>query len=83
VLLVSSSKVPNKWVVPSGGVEPDEDFATAALREVAEEVSHFSSIYVNESRITLVRIQYFSSKVVSYLTIIELILSHWAYHDNY
>ena len=38
MLLVSSSKVPNKWVVPSGGVEPNEDFATAALREVAEEV---------------------------------------------
>jgi 8-oxo-dGTP pyrophosphatase MutT (NUDIX family) len=70
--------VPNKWVVPSGGVEPDEDFATAALREVAEEVRT-----VNESRITLVRIQYFSSKVVSYLTIIEQILSHWADHDNY
>lgn len=78
MLLVSSSKVPNKWVVPSGGVEPDEDFATAALREVAEEVRT-----VNESRITLVRIQYFSSKVVSYLTIIEQILSHWADHDNY
>ncbi|XP_046852381.1 diphosphoinositol polyphosphate phosphohydrolase 1-like isoform X2 [Xenia sp. Carnegie-2017] len=37
VLLVSSSKVPNKWVVPSGGVEPNEDLQTAALREVAEE----------------------------------------------
>lgn len=35
---MSSSKVPEKWVVPSGGVEPNEDLATAALREVAEEV---------------------------------------------
>lgn len=37
VLLVSSSKEPNKWVIPGGGVEPDEQTDRAALREVREE----------------------------------------------
>ncbi|XP_037069077.1 diphosphoinositol polyphosphate phosphohydrolase 1-like [Pollicipes pollicipes] len=37
VLLVSSSKEPNKWVVPGGGVEPDEQPDRAAVREVREE----------------------------------------------
>ncbi|XP_028416339.1 diphosphoinositol polyphosphate phosphohydrolase 1-like [Dendronephthya gigantea] len=56
VLLVSSSKTPDKWVVPSGGVEPDEDFATAALREVAEEagvkgnLGRFLGTFENDKR---------------------------------
>ncbi|CAM1295279.1 NUDT3 (predicted) [Pycnogonum litorale] len=37
VLLVSGSRDPHKWVVPGGGLEPDEDHSKAAIREVMEE----------------------------------------------
>lgn len=37
VLLVTSSRRPDSWIVPGGGVEPDEDPAVTALREVREE----------------------------------------------
>ena len=37
MLLVSSSKEPDKWVVPGGGIEPNEQAHLAALREVREE----------------------------------------------
>jgi len=37
VLLVSSSRCQNLWVVPGGGLEPGEDPATTAVREVDEE----------------------------------------------
>jgi len=37
VLLVSSSRCKSLWVVPGGGLEPGEDPATTAVREVDEE----------------------------------------------
>lgn len=37
MLLVSSSRRPDKWIVPGGGVEPDEEPHTTASREVLEE----------------------------------------------
>ncbi|XP_061628749.1 nudix (nucleoside diphosphate linked moiety X)-type motif 4a isoform X1 [Phyllopteryx taeniolatus] len=37
VLLVSSSRHPDQWIVPGGGVEPDEEPCGAAVREVYEE----------------------------------------------
>uniref|UniRef100_T1J095 diphosphoinositol-polyphosphate diphosphatase n=1 Tax=Strigamia maritima TaxID=126957 RepID=T1J095_STRMM len=37
VLLVTSSRTPDRWVVPGGGLEPDEEPSTAAIREVWEE----------------------------------------------
>ncbi|KAK0163014.1 hypothetical protein PV327_006730 [Microctonus hyperodae] len=37
VLLVTSSRRPDSWIVPGGGVEPDEEPAETALREVREE----------------------------------------------
>jgi len=37
VLLVSSSGSSEHWVVPGGGIEPNEDSVVAALREVEEE----------------------------------------------
>ncbi|MGH0168346.1 UNVERIFIED_CONTAM: hypothetical protein FKN15_054481 [Acipenser sinensis] len=40
VLLVSSSRHPDKWIVPGGGMEPDEEPNVAAVREVCEEVLH-------------------------------------------
>lgn len=38
VLLVSSSRHPDKWIVPGGGMEPEEEPSVAAAREVCEEV---------------------------------------------
>jgi len=37
VLLVSSSGHPDQWIVPGGGIEPEETPSTAAVREVIEE----------------------------------------------
>jgi diphosphoinositol-polyphosphate diphosphatase len=37
VLLVTSSRTPDKWIVPGGGLEPDEESDVAATREVMEE----------------------------------------------
>ncbi|XP_065057503.1 diphosphoinositol polyphosphate phosphohydrolase 2-like isoform X2 [Rhopilema esculentum] len=37
VLLVSSSKYVNKWIIPGGAIEPGEDPVSAAVREVEEE----------------------------------------------
>ncbi|XP_056089314.1 nudix (nucleoside diphosphate linked moiety X)-type motif 3a isoform X3 [Rhinichthys klamathensis goyatoka] len=37
VLLVSSSSHPDRWIVPGGGMEPEEEPAVAAVREVCEE----------------------------------------------
>lgn len=38
VLLVSSSRNPDQWIVPGGGMEPEEEPCGAAIREVFEEV---------------------------------------------
>lgn len=37
VLLVTSSRRPDSWIVPGGGVEPEEEPSVTALREVREE----------------------------------------------
>uniref|UniRef100_A0A8C4Q777 diphosphoinositol-polyphosphate diphosphatase n=1 Tax=Eptatretus burgeri TaxID=7764 RepID=A0A8C4Q777_EPTBU len=37
VLLVSSSQKPEHWIIPGGGMEPDEEPKVAAVREVCEE----------------------------------------------
>ncbi|CAG0905738.1 unnamed protein product, partial [Cyprideis torosa] len=37
VLLVTSSRRDGQWIIPGGGVEPEENFSEAAIREVAEE----------------------------------------------
>lgn len=37
VLLVSSSKYPERWIVPGGGVELNETNAETAVREILEE----------------------------------------------
>eukprot|EP00914_Ancora_sagittata_P010783 GHVO01021045.1.p1 GENE.GHVO01021045.1~~GHVO01021045.1.p1 ORF type:complete len:157 (+),score=12.34 GHVO01021045.1:150-620(+) len=44
VLLVSGSRDPSSWIVPGGGIEPTEDTATAALRELEEEAGARGSI---------------------------------------
>ncbi|KAK2711862.1 diphosphoinositol polyphosphate phosphohydrolase 2-like [Artemia franciscana] len=56
VLLVSSSKEPDRWIVPGGGVEPNEDPKGAAAREVWEEagvrgqLGRCLGIFENEER---------------------------------
>ncbi|XP_049687709.1 diphosphoinositol polyphosphate phosphohydrolase 1 isoform X1 [Accipiter gentilis] len=39
VLLVSSSRHPDRWIVPGGGMEPEEEPNVAAVREVCEEIN--------------------------------------------
>ncbi|XP_043572727.1 diphosphoinositol polyphosphate phosphohydrolase 1 isoform X2 [Chiloscyllium plagiosum] len=49
VLLVSSSRYPDRWIVPGGGMEPDEEPSVAAVREVCEENrdrKHRTYVYV-------------------------------------
>lgn len=37
VLLVTSSSRPEQWIVPGGGIEPEEEASATAVREVVEE----------------------------------------------
>ncbi|KAM4646053.1 diphosphoinositol polyphosphate phosphohydrolase 1 isoform 3-T4 [Amazona ochrocephala] len=49
VLLVSSSRHPDRWIVPGGGMEPEEEPNVAAVREVCEENrdrKHRTYVYV-------------------------------------
>ncbi|EMP32342.1 40S ribosomal protein S10 [Chelonia mydas] len=49
VLLVSSSRHPDRWIVPGGGMEPEEEPSVAAVREVCEENrdrKHRTYVYV-------------------------------------
>uniref|UniRef100_A0A8I5NT51 diphosphoinositol-polyphosphate diphosphatase n=1 Tax=Papio anubis TaxID=9555 RepID=A0A8I5NT51_PAPAN len=49
VLLVSSSRHPDRWIVPGGGMEPEEEPSVAAVREVCEENQerkHRTYVYV-------------------------------------
>ncbi|XP_073526748.1 diphosphoinositol polyphosphate phosphohydrolase 1 isoform X2 [Phyllobates terribilis] len=49
VLLVSSSRYPDRWIVPGGGLEPEEEPSAAAAREVCEENferKHRTFVYV-------------------------------------
>uniref|UniRef100_A0A8C7ZEI4 diphosphoinositol-polyphosphate diphosphatase n=1 Tax=Oryzias sinensis TaxID=183150 RepID=A0A8C7ZEI4_9TELE len=50
VLLVSSSRHPDQWIVPGGGMEPEEEPCGAAVREVFEEQNqdrkHRTYVYV-------------------------------------
>lgn len=36
-MLVTSSRRPDNWIVPGGGVEPEEEPSVTATREVLEE----------------------------------------------
>lgn len=55
---MSSSRTPDKWIVPGGGLEPDEGSLEAAEREVMEEAGirgtfsrSLGQFEVNESRL--------------------------------
>lgn len=47
VLLVTSSSRPDRWIVPGGGVEPDEDPHNTAMREVEEEAGVLGTLVRN------------------------------------
>lgn len=36
-MLVTSTRIPEYWIVPGGGIEPNEDAHDAAIRETHEE----------------------------------------------
>lgn len=44
VLLVTSSRRPELWIVPGGGVEPEEEPSVTAVREVLEEAGVIGSL---------------------------------------
>jgi len=44
VLLVTTSRSQDLWIVPGGGIEPTEDPRVAALREVQEEAGAKGSL---------------------------------------
>ncbi|EDW79884.1 uncharacterized protein Dwil_GK18021 [Drosophila willistoni] len=44
VLLVTSSRRPGLWIVPGGGVEPEEEPSVTAVREVLEEAGVVGSL---------------------------------------
>lgn len=48
VLLVSSSRHPDQWIVPGGGMEPEEEPYGAAMREVYEEVRTHTQLYIGD-----------------------------------
>lgn len=43
---MSSSRHPDKWIVPGGGMEPEEEPSVAAAREVCEEVGFLFAAFL-------------------------------------
>ena len=44
VLLVTSSNEPKGWIVPGGGLEPNEEASETAVREVMEEAGVYGRL---------------------------------------
>ncbi|GCC19940.1 diphosphoinositol polyphosphate phosphohydrolase 3-beta-like [Chiloscyllium punctatum] len=74
VLLVSSSRHPDQWIVPGGGMEPDEEPGSAAVREVYEEagvkgkLGRLLGIFENRDR---------KHRTYVYVLIVTEILEDW------
>ncbi|XP_032895310.1 diphosphoinositol polyphosphate phosphohydrolase 2 [Amblyraja radiata] len=74
VLLVSSSRHPDQWIVPGGGMEPDEEPGSAAVREVHEEagvtgkLGRLLGIFENRDR---------KHRTYVYILIVTEILEDW------
>lgn len=74
VLLVSSSRHPDQWIVPGGGMEPDEEPGSAAVREVYEEagvkgkLGRLLGIFENRDR---------KHRTYVYILIVTEILEDW------
>ncbi|XP_059539764.1 diphosphoinositol polyphosphate phosphohydrolase 2 isoform X3 [Myotis daubentonii] len=74
VLLVSSSRYPDQWIVPGGGMEPEEEPGGAAVREVYEEagvkgkLGRLLGIFENQDR---------KHRTYVYVLIVTEILEDW------
>ncbi|XP_056674035.1 diphosphoinositol polyphosphate phosphohydrolase 1 isoform X1 [Monodelphis domestica] len=74
VLLVSSSRHPDKWIVPGGGMEPEEEPSVAAVREVCEEagvkgtLGRLVGIFENQER---------KHRTYVYVLIVTEVLEDW------
>ncbi|XP_023689412.1 diphosphoinositol polyphosphate phosphohydrolase 1 isoform X1 [Paramormyrops kingsleyae] len=74
VLLVSSSRHPEKWIVPGGGMEPEEEPSVAAVREVCEEagvkgtLGRLVGIFENQDR---------KHRTYVYVLIVTEVLEDW------
>uniref|UniRef100_A0A3Q2TGI7 diphosphoinositol-polyphosphate diphosphatase n=1 Tax=Fundulus heteroclitus TaxID=8078 RepID=A0A3Q2TGI7_FUNHE len=74
VLLVSSSRHPDKWIVPGGGMEPEEEPNVAAAREVCEEagvkgtLGRLVGIFENKER---------KHRTYVYVLIVTEVLEDW------
>ncbi|XP_074167337.1 diphosphoinositol polyphosphate phosphohydrolase 1 isoform X2 [Sminthopsis crassicaudata] len=74
VLLVSSSRHPDKWIVPGGGMEPEEEPGVAAVREVCEEagvkgtLGRLVGIFENQER---------KHRTYVYVLIVTEVLEDW------
>ncbi|CAG11838.1 unnamed protein product, partial [Tetraodon nigroviridis] len=74
VLLVSSSRHPDKWIVPGGGMEPEEEPSVAAAREVCEEagvkgtLGRLVGVFENQER---------KHRTYVYVLIVTEVLEDW------
>ncbi|XP_028334376.1 diphosphoinositol polyphosphate phosphohydrolase 1 isoform X3 [Physeter macrocephalus] len=83
VLLVSSSRHPDRWIVPGGGMEPEEEPSVAAVREVCEEIYPPSKITQAGVKGTLGRLvgifenQERKHRTYVYVLIVTEVLEDW------
>nr|XP_058932442.1 diphosphoinositol polyphosphate phosphohydrolase 1 isoform X3 [Kogia breviceps] len=83
VLLVSSSRHPDRWIVPGGGMEPEEEPSVAAVREVCEEIYPPSKIMQAGVKGTLGRLvgifenQERKHRTYVYVLIVTEVLEDW------
>ncbi|XP_010603610.1 diphosphoinositol polyphosphate phosphohydrolase 1 isoform X1 [Fukomys damarensis] len=74
VLLVSSSRHPDRWIVPGGGMEPEEEPGVAAVREVCEEagvkgtLGRLVGVFENQER---------KHRTYVYVLIVTEVLEDW------
>lgn len=75
VILVSSSRHPDQWIVPGGGMEPEEEPCGAAIREVYEEVS-ITQLNIMYLFFYIFKFIWFSKDAVCFLVYFFLPWSH-------
>ncbi|XP_025108890.1 diphosphoinositol polyphosphate phosphohydrolase 1-like [Pomacea canaliculata] len=74
ILLVTSHRNPDRWVVPGGGIEPEEEPRIAAMREAMEEagvrgqISRHHGVFENKDR---------KNRTWVYIFHVEELLDHW------
>uniref|UniRef100_UPI00358E7EB7 diphosphoinositol polyphosphate phosphohydrolase 1 n=1 Tax=Myxine glutinosa TaxID=7769 RepID=UPI00358E7EB7 len=79
VLLVSTKRCPDKWIVPGGGLEPTEEPGVAAVREVLEEagvkgeLGRMLGVFENQDR---------RHRTYVFVLIVTELLDHWEDSEN-